>query len=69
MWVISIISEVDINDNSEICSKKNLYPSNEVDNVDSEEDVDIDNKIKQIRENDDVNVYKGLLLKNYEDED
>jgi hypothetical protein len=37
-------SEVDINDNSEICYKKVL--SNENDNTDSEEDVDINNKIK-----------------------
>jgi hypothetical protein len=49
-WVIIflffMISEVDINDNSEICSKKDLHPSNEIDNADSEEDVDINNKIK-----------------------
>jgi hypothetical protein len=40
-----MISEVNINDNSEICSEKVL--SNEDDNIDSEEDVDINNKIKQ----------------------
>jgi hypothetical protein len=30
-----------------------LYKSNEIDNTDSEEDVDINNKIKRIRENED----------------
>jgi hypothetical protein len=62
-----MISEVDINDNSEICSKKDLYPSNKIDSVDSEEDVDINNKIKRTRENEDVNVCKGVLKK-FEDE-
>jgi hypothetical protein len=57
------MSEVYINDNSEICSKNVLYPSNEVDNKDSEEDVDINNKIKKTRENEDVNVYEGRVLK------
>jgi hypothetical protein len=36
-----MISEVDINDNSEFCSKNGLYPSNEIDNTESEEDVEI----------------------------
>jgi hypothetical protein len=63
-----MISEVDINDNSEICSEKDLYPSNKIDNIDSEEDVDIYNKIKRTREKDDVNVYQGQILKKFEDE-
>jgi hypothetical protein len=63
-----MISEVDINDNSEICSEKELDPSNEIDNTDSEEDVDINNKIKRTRENDDVNVYKGRVWKKFLDE-
>jgi hypothetical protein len=63
-----MISEVDINDNSEICSKKVLFPPNEVDNTDSEEDVDINKKIKRTRENKDVNVYKGCVLKKFLDE-
>jgi hypothetical protein len=49
-----MISEVDINDNSEICSEKVLYPPNEDDNTDSEEDVDTNNKIKRTREDEDV---------------
>jgi hypothetical protein len=66
-----MISEVEINESSislEICSKKDLYPLNEVDNSDTEEDVDINNKIKRTRENEDVNVYKGQVLKKFEDE-
>jgi hypothetical protein len=60
--------EVDINDNSEICSEKVLYPQNEGDNTDSEKDVDINNKIKRTRENKNVNGYKGVVLKKFLDE-
>jgi hypothetical protein len=68
-WLLFfIISEVDINDNSEFCSKNDFYSSNEIDNIDSEEDVDINNKIKRTRENEDVNGYKGVVLKKFEDE-
>jgi hypothetical protein len=63
-----MISEVDINDNSEICSKKVLYPLNEDENTDGEEDVDINNKIKRTREDEDVNSYKGVVLKKFLDE-
>jgi hypothetical protein len=63
-----MISEVDLNDNSEICSKKILYQLNEVDNTESDENIDISNKIKRIKENDDVNICKGCVLKKFEDE-
>jgi hypothetical protein len=67
-----MIFEVDINESSispEICSKKVLYPLNEIINIDSEEDIDINNKIKPSIENDDVNLYEGWVLKKFEDED
>jgi hypothetical protein len=63
-----MICEVDINDNTDICSNKDLYPSNKIDNTDNEEEVDINNKIKRTRENEDVNGYKGVVLKKFEDE-
>jgi hypothetical protein len=62
-----MISEVDINDNSDISSKKVLYSPDEINKTDSEEDVDINNKIKQSEENDNMNVCKGGVLK-FEDE-
>jgi hypothetical protein len=58
-FLFFIISVVDINDNLEICSKKVFCIPNEINNIDCKEDVDINNKIKQNRENDDLNVYEG----------
>jgi hypothetical protein len=63
-----MISEVDINDNSEFCSKNDLYPSSEIDNTDSEEDVDINNKIKRTREDEDENACKRVVFKKFLDE-
>jgi hypothetical protein len=62
-----MISEVDINDNSDICSKNVFYLPDEINNIDSEEDIDINNKIKRTRENEDMNAYKGRVLKKFED--
>jgi hypothetical protein len=45
-----------------------LYSLNEIENICSKEDIDINNKIKQSRENDDVNVYKRRVLNEFEDE-
>jgi hypothetical protein len=56
-----MISEVDINDVS-------ISPSDEIENIESDEDINIDNKIKRSREDDETDNKKGIVLKKFLDE-
>jgi hypothetical protein len=56
-----MISEVDINDVS-------ISPDDEIENIESDEDINIDTKIKRSREDSETNDMKGIVLKKFLDE-
>jgi hypothetical protein len=56
-----MLSEVDINNVS-------ISPDDEIENIESDEDVNIDNKIKRSRKEDKTDNRKGIVLKKFLDE-
>jgi hypothetical protein len=56
-----MISEVDINDVS-------ISQDDEIENIESDEDINIDSKIKRSREDDKIDDMKGIVLKKFLDE-